>query len=255
MKIGVQLFTVRKQAKKDLYGTLKDLRQTGIRYIEAARIEFNENTANIFKRASEDFETEVVSTQIKYGTLDGDFSNVLNFHKITGCKNAIISVLPTENIVGNNASLMQFCKKANILAIKYKDEGINLCYHHHDFEFIMRKEGIQFDILKEHLSEDVKFIIDTYWATKGGFAADKLIESLNSRVKGVHLRDYALVGAARKAKDFALGGGVINFKEVIETGKKYNVEYGAIEQKTKIPMQELRKSVEYLVEKGYKELL
>ena len=55
MKTGVQLFTVRKQARKDLYKTLKELNDMGINYIEAARIDFNEENAMLIKKAYEDF--------------------------------------------------------------------------------------------------------------------------------------------------------------------------------------------------------
>lgn len=256
MKIGVQLFTVRKQAQKNLEGCLEKLNDIGIRYVEAARIEFNNATGETFARSKEKYGTEVVASQITFSTLKNDMENVLAFHKQTDCKNTIISVLPTENILGNNKQLIEFCKKANILALAYKEEGIQLCYHHHDFEFTKNEEGIKFPVLKENLSDDVMFIIDTYWATKSGFAADTLIKSLNGRVLGVHLRDFALSrGLARKANDFALGDGVIDFKSVIQSCKDMKVEYGAIEQKTKKPFDELAKSVAYLKSLGEGSLL
>lgn len=255
MRIGVQLFTVRKQAQKDLYKTILQLDSIGIKKIEAARIEFNEQTASIFKKAKEELGTEIMSTQIKYHVLDKDFDNILKFHKLVECNTAIISVLPTENIVGSAKDLIEFCRKANNLASKYNDEGIDFCYHHHDFEFMIRKEGIQFNTLKEYLSDNVKFIIDTYWATKGGFAPDKIIESLKQRVKGVHLRDYGLTGFKRKVKDYALGGGIIDFDSIIKACDKSGVEYAAIEQKTKTPFEDLQKSVAYLRKIGYGDYL
>lgn len=256
MKLGVQLFTVRKHAQKDLAGCLEKLNDLGLKYIEAARIEFNNSTGEIFAKYKEKYGMEVVASQITFNTLKNDMKNVLDFHKQTNCKNTIISVLPTENILGNHKQLKEFCQKANTLASSYKNEGIQLCYHHHDFEFTKTEEGIKFPVLKEHFSEDVKFIIDTYWATKSGFAAETLIRSLNGRVQGVHLRDFALyLGLARRPKDYALGDGVIDFKSVLQACKDTNVEYGAIEQKTKKPYQELAKSVAYLKSLGEDNLL
>lgn len=253
MKIGLQLFTVRKQAQKDLDGALKAVAGLGLRQIEAARIEFSSENAEIFKNAKEKYGTEVISTQIKFHILKDDFNSILDFHKKTSCKTAVISVLPTENIVGSHKALKEFCINANALGQRYAAEGISLCYHHHDFEFLKRGGEKQFDILSDNL--EIGFIIDTYWATKGGFAADKLIKKLDGRVKGVHLRDYGLAGVSRKAADFALGDGVIDFSEVIESCLQSGVDYGAIEQKTKTPLTELAKSVKHLEMLGYKSLL
>lgn len=253
MKIGLQLFTIRKLAQKNLDEALQRAAKIGLKYIEAARIDFSADNAEVFCRAKEKYGTEVMSTQIKFHILKDDFNSVLDFHKKTDCKTAVISVLPTENILGSNKALEEFCKNANNLGKRYADEGITLCYHHHDFEFLKRNGTKKFDILSENL--EIAFIIDTYWAVKSGFAVEKLLRMLSGRVKGVHLRDYGLVGVKRKAADFALGDGVIDFAEVIESCKQNGVAYGAIEQKTKTPFTELEKSVRHLDLSGYGELL
>jgi sugar phosphate isomerase/epimerase len=253
MKIGLQLFTIRKAAQKNLDDALKRAADIGIKHIEAARIDFSSQNADIFCSAKEKYGTQVMSTQIKFPVLKDQFDDILDFHKKTDCKIAVISVLPTENILGGHDALKDFCAAANGLGKRYSDEGITLCYHHHDFEFLKRNGARQFNILTEKL--EIGFVIDTYWATKGGFAADKLINKLSGRVKGVHLRDYGLVGVARKAADCALGDGVIDFAEVIESCKQNGVEYGAVEQKTKIPFEELQKSVNHIEQLGYGNLL
>ncbi len=253
MKIGLQLFTIRKLAQKNLNDALQRAANLGLKHIEAARIEFSVDNAEIFCRAKEEYGTEVMSTQIKFHILKDEFDTILDFHKKTACKTAVISVLPTENILGNNKALEDFCGRANELGKRYADEGITLCYHHHDFEFLKRSGTKKFDILTDNL--EIAFIIDTYWMVKSGFAVDKMLKMLSGRVKGVHLRDYGLVGVARKAADFALGDGVIDFAEVIESCKQNGVEYGAIEQKTKTPFSELEKSVKYIDSLGYGNLL
>lgn len=219
--------------------------------MEAARIDFSEENAKIFQRAKEDFGLEVVSTQIKFNILKDEFEKVLTFHKMTDCKIAVISVLPVKNIFGGQKELLEFCKEANALSEKYNKEGIELCFHHHDFEFLIREYGMQIDILRKSLN--IPFVIDTYWATKAGFPADILTKTL-PKVKGYHLRDYGLKGAARKAKDFALGDGVIDFKRIIESGLN-SVEYAVIEQNTTRPFEELKKSVDHIKKLGYEELL
>ena len=255
MKIGLQLFTCRKQAQKDLYGTLKNLASYGIKYVEAARINFDDTDIDAFKRAREDFGIEVVSAQIKPNILADEFDKCLKFLNETGCKIAIISVLPTKCIIGSDEKLVEFCKWASELAAKYKEHGIQLCYHHHDFEFIRTKKGTRFDLIVENMSEDMHFVIDTFWTTKAGINVEKLLTRLSGRVRGVHLRDYALYRTfiARKPANYALGDGVIDFNWIIEAAKANGVDYGAIEQNTSHPYSEIAKSVEHLKSIGYEE--
>lgn len=251
MKTGVQLFTVRKQARNDLYKTLKELNDMGINYIEAARIDFNEENAMLIKKAYEDFGIKTISALIKYNILNKDFDKIVNFCDITRCKNVVISGLPAKNIFGGKNTLIDFCKKVNALAAKYNKHGIKLSYHHHDYEFVKRKYGYQFDLLKEDFDRNVSFVIDTFWVTKGGNSPDKVISALNKRVKGVHLRDYALFGMAKKAKGFAVGEGVIDFAAVYESSKQAMAEYAVIEQNTDNPFEELKKSIDFLVKQGF----
>ena len=255
MKIGLQLFTCRKQAQKDLYGTLRKLSALGIKYIEAARINFDDADIAAFKKAKEEFGIEVVSAQIKPHVLADEFDKCLKFLKETECTTAIISVLPTECIIGSDEKLVEFCKWASELAKKYKEHGIQLCYHHHDFEFIRSGAGTRFDIIVENMSEDMNFVIDTYWTTKAGINVEKLLNRLSGRVRGVHLRDYALYRKfiGRNPSNYALGDGVIDFNWIIEAAKVNGVDYGAIEQNTKHPFSEIAKSVDHIKKIGYEE--
>lgn len=259
MKIGLQLFTCRKQAQKDLYGTLKNLAGLGIKYIEAARINFDDTDIAAFKKAKEEFGIEVVSAQIKPNILADEFDKCLKFLNETGCKTAIISVLPTKCIIGSDDTLIEFCKWASELAKKYKEHGIQLCYHHHDFEFIRATKkgfnGTRFDLIVENMSEDMNFVIDTYWTTKAGINVEKLLTRLSGRVRGVHLRDYALYRKfiGRNPANYALGDGVIDFNWIIEAAKANGVDYGAIEQNTPHPFSEIAKSVDHIKSIGYEE--
>lgn len=255
MKIGLQLFTCRKQAQKDLFGTLRTLHSLGVKYIEAARINFDDADIEAFVKAKEAYGVEVVSAQIKPHILADEFDKCVKFLNATDCKIAIISVLPTECIVGKDEKLVEFCKWASELAKKYKEQGIQLCYHHHDFEFIRSGAGTRFDIIVENMSEDMNFIIDTYWTTKAGINVEKMLERLSGRVRGIHLRDYALYRkfVGRNPANYALGDGVIDFNWIIEAAKANGVTYGAIEQNTKHPFSEIAKSVEHIKKIGYGE--
>lgn len=255
MKIGVQLYTVRKHAQKDLYSSLVELSKLGLLQIEAARIPFDKASADTFCRAQNELGTTVCATQIKFCKLLQNREEIIDFHKRTGCNTAVISVMVTESIMGGRDALTKFCKKASELAKIYKDNGIQLCYHNHDFEFIKIDKDTKYDIILQQM-EGVKMVLDTYWATKAGYHLPSLIQKLKGRIEGLHLRDYLLTSKLIMCnpKDAAIGEGVIDFGKVIETAKTCDVRYAAIEQNAKMPYEELKKSVEHINQLGYGEL-
>lgn len=252
MKIGLQLFTLRKEANKDLYGTLKKISDTGIKYIECSYIPFTLDNAKIIAQAQKDFGIVVVALQVKSGILDNDFDNIMQFLETVACKTVNVSVMPPEFILSDEKGIIRLSQKINALASKYKQRGINFNYHHHDFEFTLNNGYKQFDTIFENFSTDVNFIIDTYWATKSGIFVPDLLRKMKDRVYGLHLRDYGLVRKFidRKAKDFAVGDGLIDFDKVITTAIDTGVVYGAIEQRTQNPFDEITKSVKYLYKTG-----
>ena len=105
------------------------------------------------------------------------------------------------------------------------------------------------------MSEDMNFVIDTYWTTKAGINVEHLLKKMTGRVRGIHLRDYALHRflISRNPSNHALGDGVIDFNWIIESAKANGVDYGAIEQNTSHPYSEIAKSVAHLQKIGYAE--
>ena len=92
-------------------------------------------------------------------------------------------------------------------------------------------------------------------ATKAGINVERLLERLTGRVRGVHLRDYALYRkfVGRNPANYALGDGVLDFNRIIDAAKACGVDYGAIEQNTKHPYSEIAKSVAHVQAIGYGE--
>jgi sugar phosphate isomerase/epimerase len=249
MKISLQLFTVRKYSQRNLYDTLRKIFQIGYKSIEAARIGFDAKSAAVINRARQDFGLSVLSSQIKFSQLNDDFSQTLSFLHEVECGNAVISMLPLHYIFGGDEGLKRFAADMNALAKRYKNEGIRLAFHHHDFEFLKFGSKRGLDILLENTDPALVFFVsDTYWAQKGGMCPAALIRRLGKRAISIHLRDYTLLPPffAAKPGDCRIGSGMLDIKEILTACTETGIEFISIEQDSKDPFNDIALSLGYV---------
>jgi len=83
---------------------------------------------------------------------------------------------------------------ANAFGQKCRGAGIQLCYHHHAFEFAPLDDGktTGWDIFTREFDPGlVKLENDVFWAAIGGLDPVKTLRDLKGRVAQVHLKDLA----------------------------------------------------------------
>lgn len=260
MQLSVQLFTLRRDIRRNLYASLERLSVLGFKNVEAARLPFDAASAEVFARARRDFDIRPFSSQIKIKYLEGAFDDVVRWHKATGCEIATLSVMPYSYIL-NIRPFSELALRLNRLSAAYAEQGIVLGYHHHDFEFVQgERRGAAWykDAFQAILGEtDMPVVLDTFWAHKAGHEPAKLLDALKGRVVGLHLRDYGVVwerGAVR-AKDFPLGSGSLDIAGILAAAQRSGARYFAIEHDSKNPFSDLAASVAYLRHIDWKEAL
>ena len=152
-------------------------------------------------------------------------------------------------ILGSESKFYEFISTLDETYDYYKQNGINLAYHHHNWEYITLSNGQT--RMNELLSKTnkINFVFDTYWTVKSSFDPLKQINQFNDRLLGVHLRDLKLYKKGLKvlSKDCELGQGIINFKEIIDNAISVGCKYFVIEQKTNTPYKSIEKSYNYLI--------
>ncbi len=241
MKFGVQTYTVRHLLKKKLSVTLTLLKRRDVHGVELARIPINDMTVALLNQ----HQIEVLAIQLTYKKLKRKVKKIVDFCKMTSCNRVCVSVLPISAILGQEKALISFAKKLNKLQKIYEKHEIELGFHHHDYEFKKVGKLTKFEILYRETNPKVKFVLDTYWATKSKVVPLDLINRVGKRLMGIHLRDYNFDDKTKKAYDTELGRGTVDFKKVIEYGKTF-AGYMVIEQDTKHPMQSIDMSMKYL---------
>ncbi|GHE91304.1 sugar phosphate isomerase/epimerase family protein [Thalassotalea profundi] len=263
-QISLQTFTIRHHMKtpQKVEASYARLKNMGINAVELAYMKLTQPYINAVKKSCEQLEMKVATSQIKFDILQKDFDWVIDFHQQLNCNITSVSVLPLSVILGNKQNWLDFAKSLNELGARYQEKGINLLFHHHDFEFahFVAEDGTSESglnlLMNQTDSDNVGLVIDTYWAQKGGCSPSELIKQMKGRVQAIHLRDYNLKPRllTMKPYDCELGKGNLNIQNIIEACKHSEVKYMAIEHASKKPFESIELSSTYLKDMGYQHL-
>lgn len=157
-----------------------------------------------------------------------------------------------------------------------KENGIQLLYHNHDFEF--QKIGDEFILDKLYSTIPGEFLqpeFDVCWVHYAGNEPASYISQYNGRIKVLHLKDFActklgggpvygLIGADGGEEKSAtkedngfefrpVGSGIQDFPKILEAAEKAGVEYVIVEEDqspTNTPLEDAKKSRDYLKSLG-----
>lgn len=249
MKVGVQTFTIRKRQKKNIEKAYLPLINLGIVNFEVARIKFNKQNALIIKSLIDKYNINIVSIQVKPKYVFNHKDEIVEFSKIVNCKNVIISQLPFSCVLGKEEKFYKFIDTLDETYDYYLNQGINLAYHHHNWEYVrLSNNKTKMEELL-HKAKRIKFVLDTYWTVKSSYNVVNQIHEFNDRLLGVHLRDLKLYKKNIKilSTDCEIGKGIINFKDVVDNAINVGCNYFVIEQKTKTPYESIECSYNYLI--------
>jgi len=241
-KIGIQLYTLRNEMAKDPVKTLTSVAQAGYKQIELMDVM---DAAQLMPIAK-DKGLYATSAFLKWNIL-GESTPAAGTTSLEQC----IEEANKHNIKylvfgyigkGNRERADQFkatAERSNKAGEKCKKAGIQLCYHHHSFEFQPLEAGkTGMDIFIENFDKElVKFEIDIFWAAIGGWDPVQTLEKLAGRVAQVHLKDLLPKtpnifdeGKVPKEAFKEVGAGGIDMKSVLAVSKKIGVDQCHVEQ-------------------------
>ncbi len=246
-KFGVQTFTVRKhiQTPSDLKNTLIKLYEMGYSNFELARIKFDEANLKVLKELKKEYNITYSTSQIKYSLIQKDFDFLMKFSNELEIKYIEVAVIPMKSFFGKKSGMKALAKDLDELGKRTKEHGVNLLFHHHNFELIKMEDKLGIEHLIDNTnSEYVNFVADTYWLASSGFDPYTFINKYITRIKGIHLRDSKLVSTVLffKCSDDVVGEGSVDFSKIVNL----DVEFFSVEQDSQEPFTDLNKSLEHL---------
>jgi len=231
--LGLQLYTVRDDMKKDPLGTLKQLSAMGYKNVEHANYvdrKFYGYSATDFKKILSDLGLKMPSGHTVMAGSDWDESkkDFSDKWKQTVEDAAavgemyVISPWLDESLRQNYDGLVKFLEVFNNCGELCKKSGLTFGYHNHDFEFKYSLNGKKiYDIILEKTDPTLVLQqIDIGNMYGAGGRALEILKKHPGRFKSMHVKDEIKSNDKGEMNDnyesTVLGKGILPVKEIVD---------------------------------------
>jgi sugar phosphate isomerase/epimerase len=247
--LGVQLYTIRDQAEKDLPNVLKAIHDIGYQEVEPYWNIYN-HPAKELKQMLADHGLTAPSGHFD---LDG-LSSKFDYAQELGVHYMICPILP-ESMWSSLDSYRKLADQFNQFGAEANKRGMRFGFHNHNYEFKDFNGTNGFQVLLSQTDPKlVMFEMDCYWITQAGLDPVKMMNEHSGRILLLHLKDRKPGFPTSQWKDKAaehfteVGKGTIDWKAVLAAAKKNGIEHMYVENDEPeiAPIESLRQSFNYL---------
>ena len=242
-RIGMQLYTVRRELERDFGGTLAKVAALGYREVEFAGY-FGHRPAEVRSLLARQ-RLSAPAAHVQLSELRGDLRPMLDAAHVIGHRYLLVAWLPPEE----RRSLDDYRRLADLFneaGARMRREGLRFAYHNHDFEFAPTEGRVPYDLLLERTdARAVKLEMDLYWAVKGGASPVEYFGRQPGRFHLLHVKDMD----STPRRYFAdVGRGVIDFRNIFAHAGRAGVRHYFVEhdEPPGSPFESLKVSIDYL---------
>jgi len=248
-EVGLQLYSLRNQFKKDVTGSLDIIASWGITKLEGG---------GTYGMTLEDFQKELASRNLSVVSVGAGFEDLeknpmiaVENAKKFGAKYVMCAWVPHDDNKWDLEETQHATDVFNKAGKVLKENGIILAYHAHGYEFRPYKDGTLFDYMAENAT-DFTFELDVFWAQHGGGDPLGLMKKYPKKITLMHLKDMEKgvkgnnTGHEDVETNVVLGTGQIDMAGVVAEAKKLGIEYMFIEDESSRVVEQVPESLEYL---------
>ena len=267
--VGIQLYSVRDDMKKDPVATLKQIAGMGYQYVEHANYvdrKFYGYTSSEFKKVLDDLGLKMPSGHTVMGPKhwDSATNNFTDEWKYTVEDAAVVGqqfvISPSldKSVRSTKSDLMKFMEIFNKSGELCKKSGMKFGYHNHDFEFSEKLDGeTMYDIILNNTDPNLVIQqLDMGNLYNGGAKAGDIVKKFPGRFASLHVKDEIKSSDGREKYESAvLGTGIVNVKEIIDLCRKgggtlhYIIEQESYQGKT--PLDAVKEDLQIMKKWGY----
>ncbi|HRH59408.1 MAG TPA: sugar phosphate isomerase/epimerase [Chitinophagaceae bacterium] len=234
--VGVQLYSVRDDMKKDPMGTLKQLAAMGYVYVEHASYsnrKFYNYSVSDFKKLLDDLGLKMKSGHTVMGKehWDGskkDFTeawkNTVEDAAAVG-QEYVVSPWLDDSLRKTTDDLKRYMEVFNKCGELCKKNGMKFGYHNHDFEFSQKLDGVLvYDLILQNTDPELvtqQIDIGNMYHV-GGMAID-IIKKYPNRFELMHVKDEIKSEKGEMGGNYEstiLGKGVVPVKQIVDLAKE-----------------------------------
>ncbi len=191
--IGLQLYSVRKDCKKDFDAALEQVAKMGYAGVEFAGYYRYGKDAKGLKKRLDDLGLKAAGTHIRTNTLQGDaLKKTIDFHKTIGCEYLIV---PGDGRFCKEDKSKELAEIFNTAAAVLKPEGLYCGYHNHAREMKNAAgDKTWWDLFAERTSKDVMLQQDVGWTAHAGKDPVTFVRKYPGRTRTTHFKAHAEKG-------------------------------------------------------------
>jgi sugar phosphate isomerase/epimerase len=248
--VGLELYSLRDDMKRDVPGTLKRVRQMGFDHVEVPGL-YGLSAAD-FRRALDDAGLKATAFVAPYDQLQNNLADVEANLKTLGARLALLPWINHRDKFERDDA-KRAAKDMNAWSKALHGAGYKFAYHVHGYEFQPSAEGTLLDLMVQTTdAETVKFQLDTFWIVWPGQDCVALMKRYPTRFRILHLKDLRkgvkgdLAGQAPVDNSVVLGDGVVPWKQVLDVAREQQVEDYFIEDESTKAAEQIPLSLAYL---------
>jgi sugar phosphate isomerase/epimerase len=187
-QIGVQLWSVKDDLRRDFKGTIEAVAAMGFEGVEFFGHEFGEfadNPAGL-KEFLQQNNLKAESAHVQFEHLSPDvFDDNVAFYQAIGCDMLII---PFDERAWDPEAVHELIEELNGMAEKLAPYGIAIGYHNHAQEFADFQDATYWDFIAASTADNVVLQLDVGWANNAGKNSVEYVQRYPGRTLTTHYK-------------------------------------------------------------------
>jgi sugar phosphate isomerase/epimerase len=259
-KVGLQLYTVRGELKKDFDGTIGKVAATGYKEVEFAE-DYGGHSPKDVRALLDKNGLVSPSAHIRYDLIENKWPETLETARVIGNGYLVCPWIDEKQRTADGYKrASELFNKAGEASQK---AGIQFCYHNHSFEFAPSDATggkLLYDLLLEQTDPRlVKMEMDLGWISVAGKDPVSYFEKYPGRFPMVHVKDYvndpnstsSYAGATGsvqfKGRLADVGKGIVDWKRIFAQSEIAGIKHYFVENDdAKTPFEDIKISYDYL---------
>lgn len=240
-RIGLQLYTLRHMAKRDLARTLASVARAGYREVEFAGL--HGHPAARVRKMLDDNGLTSPATHVSMSDLGLSWSMYLDEANVLGQNYLVVSWI--DKLDRTFDGYNRIADRLNEAGVKARGENVQLGYHNNAYEFapIQGTSGYEI-LLRECDPLNLVMEADIFWMRSGGQDPLAWFARYPGRFHMLHVKD---MGRAPKNEMVDVGKGVIDWRAILGRRLEAGVRHVFVEHdEPGDPLGSIRSSYRYL---------
>lgn len=204
--IGLQLYSIRDVAPKDVAGSIEAVAKMGYEGVECAG--YYGLKASELRKMLDQNGLKCCGTHAGIDTLTGDaLKATVEYNQTLGNEFLIVPWL-SPDFMGSVEAVTKTAKMLTDLAGKVKDAGMKVGYHAHGSDFKRLGDQTAWEMLFSQTGPDVVMQLDTGNCIEGGADPVAILKKFPHRSATIHLKEHG------GPKNAAVGQGDVPWKDI-----------------------------------------